>query len=162
MAWLISIVFFWPSNNLHRYRKIIIGRPLMILHGPMPQRSVHNSWKLKMSQFFHGLYTHQTCQPLCMSGMLWINVYECVPVPGQYPETLHSRWRGVIQHSTGHNPPSNQLYAKEMCHTAWGKTNGVHTRYWLAFWSTPLPLRYLWPIPTHYIFTCCIYIFVQC
>ena len=30
----------------------------MIMHGPMSQGSVHNCWKLKMSQFFHGLHTH--------------------------------------------------------------------------------------------------------
>ena len=33
----------------------------MIMHGPMSQGSVHKSWKLKMSQFFHFLHTHQTC-----------------------------------------------------------------------------------------------------
>ncbi len=39
----------------------------------------------------------------------------------QYPATLHSHWRGVDQHSTGHNQQPDQLYAKEMCCTAWGK-----------------------------------------
>ncbi len=39
----------------------------------------------------------------------------------QYPATLHSHWRGVYQHSTGHNQQPDQLYAKEMCCTAWGK-----------------------------------------
>ena len=46
----------------------------MIMHGPMVQGSVHKSWKLKMSQFIHGLHT-QTCHPLSMFGMLWIDVY---------------------------------------------------------------------------------------
>ena len=45
---------------------------------PISQGSVHNSWKLKMSQFFHGLRPHQTCHPLSMFGMLWIEVYESV------------------------------------------------------------------------------------
>uniref|UniRef100_A0A3P8Y2Z7 Cytochrome P450, family 2, subfamily AD, polypeptide 2 n=1 Tax=Esox lucius TaxID=8010 RepID=A0A3P8Y2Z7_ESOLU len=31
-----------------------------MLHGPMLQGSVHNSWKLKTSQFLHGLHTHRT------------------------------------------------------------------------------------------------------
>ena len=48
----------------------------MIMHGSMSQGSVHNSWKLKMSQFFHGLHTHQTCHPLRMFEMLWIYVYD--------------------------------------------------------------------------------------
>ncbi|XP_064797078.1 probable G-protein coupled receptor 141 [Oncorhynchus masou masou] len=40
----------------------------------MSQGSVQNSWKLKMSQFFNGLYTQQPCHPLSMFGMLCIDV----------------------------------------------------------------------------------------
>ncbi len=50
----------------------------MIMHGPMFQGSVHNSWKLKTSQFLHGQHTHRTCHPLSMFGMLWIGVYDSV------------------------------------------------------------------------------------
>ncbi len=50
----------------------------MIMHGPMLQGSVHNSWKLKTSQFLHGQHTHQTCHPLSMFGMLWIGEYDGV------------------------------------------------------------------------------------
>ncbi len=39
----------------------------------------------------------------------------------QYPATSHSLWRGVDQHSTGHNQQPDQLYVKEMCCTARGK-----------------------------------------
>ncbi len=42
---------------------------------PHVARSVHNSWKLKTSQFLHGQHTHCTCHPLSMFGMLWIGVY---------------------------------------------------------------------------------------
>ncbi len=48
----------------------------MIMQGPMLQGSVHNSWKLKTSQFLHGQHTHQTCAPLSMFGMLSIGVYD--------------------------------------------------------------------------------------
>ena len=41
----------------------------------MSQGSVHNSWKLNMYRFFHGLHTHQTCHPLSMFGMLWIDAH---------------------------------------------------------------------------------------
>ena len=42
----------------------------MIIHGPMTQGSVHNSWKLKMSQFFH--VTHWACLGCSgFFGMLW-------------------------------------------------------------------------------------------
>ncbi len=50
----------------------------MIMHSPMLQGSVHNSWKLKTSQFLHGQHTHRTCHPLSMFGMLWIGVYDSV------------------------------------------------------------------------------------
>ena len=46
----------------------------MIMHDPMTQGSVHNSWRLKMSQFFNGLHTHQTCHQLSMFGRLWIGM----------------------------------------------------------------------------------------
>jgi len=39
---------------------------------------IHNSWKLKTSQFFHGQHTHLMCHPLSMFGMLWIDVYDSV------------------------------------------------------------------------------------
>ncbi len=48
----------------------------MIMHGPMLQGSVHNSWKLKTSQFLHGQHTHRTCHLLSM--FLWIGVYDSV------------------------------------------------------------------------------------
>uniref|UniRef100_A0A8C8J7F3 NADH dehydrogenase [ubiquinone] 1 alpha subcomplex subunit 6 n=1 Tax=Oncorhynchus tshawytscha TaxID=74940 RepID=A0A8C8J7F3_ONCTS len=48
----------------------------MIMHCPMSQGSVHNSWKLKMSQFFHGLHTHQTHHPLSMFGMRWLTTFQ--------------------------------------------------------------------------------------
>ncbi len=44
----------------------------------MLQGSVHNSWKLKTSQFLYGQHTHQTCHPLSMFGMLWIGIYDSV------------------------------------------------------------------------------------
>ncbi len=92
----------------------------MIMHGRL-QGSVHNSWKLKTSKSLHGQHTHRTCHPLSMFGMLWIGVYNSVFSSCQYPATSHSCWRGVDQHSTGHNKQPYQLYAKEMCCTAWDK-----------------------------------------
>ncbi len=37
------------------------------------------------------------------------------------PVSALSHWRGVDQHSTGHNQQPDQLYVKEMCFTARGK-----------------------------------------
>ncbi len=64
----------------------------MIMHSPMLQGSVHNSWKLKTSQFLHGQYTHRTCHPLSMFGMLWIGVYDSVfqflPISSNFVQPL--------------------------------------------------------------------------
>ncbi len=64
----------------------------MITHGPMLQGSVHNSWKLKTSQFLHGQHTHRTCHPLSMFGMLWISVYDSVfqflPISSNFAQPL--------------------------------------------------------------------------
>ncbi len=93
----------------------------MIMHGPMLQGSVHNSWKLKTSQFLHGQHTQWTCHPLSMFGMLWIGVYDSVfqflPISSNFAQPL----KRMDQHSTGHNQQPDQLYAKEMCCTVWGK-----------------------------------------
>ncbi len=94
----------------------------MIMHGPMLQVSVYNSSKLKTS----------SCS--CMGSILtvyvthwaWLGCYWSAYMTAcssscQYPETSHSHWRGVAQHSTAHNQQPDQLFAKEMCCTAWGK-----------------------------------------
>ncbi len=64
----------------------------MIMHGPMLQGSVHNSWKLKTSQFLHDQHTHRTCHPLSMFGMLWIGVYDSVfqflPISSNFTQPL--------------------------------------------------------------------------
>jgi hypothetical protein len=43
----------------------------MIMDGPLSQGSVHNSWKLKISLFFHDLYTHKNLTPT----HCWVFVY---------------------------------------------------------------------------------------
>ncbi len=90
-------------------------------HHLMLQGSVHNSWKLKTSQFLHGQHTHRTCHPLSMFGMLWSGVYVSVflflPISSNFTQPL----KRSDQHPTGHNQQPDQLYAKEMCCTARGK-----------------------------------------
>ncbi len=93
----------------------------MIMHDTMLQRSVHNSWKLKhpsscMASILTGHVTHWACLRCSGSAYTTACFSSC-----QYPATSHSHWRGVEQHSTGHNQQPDQLYVKEMCCTAWGK-----------------------------------------
>ena len=88
--------FINGNLNTQRYRCRDIHPPpscfSMIMHGPMSQGSVYNSCKLKMSQFFHGLHTHQTCHPLSMFGMLWIDLYDSVfqftPISSNFTQPL--------------------------------------------------------------------------
>ncbi len=80
--------------NAQRYRDEIL-RPIVepFIHGHhlMLQGSVHNSWKLKTSQFLNGQHSHQTCHPLSMFGMLWIGIYDSVCSSScQYSATSHS------------------------------------------------------------------------
>ncbi|XP_014023269.2 zinc finger CCCH domain-containing protein 11A isoform X4 [Salmo salar] len=82
----------------------------MIMHGPMSQGYVHNSLKLKMTQFFDGLHTYKTCHPLSMFGMLWIDVYDSVfqflPISSNFAQPLKRSG------TTFHNPQPDQLHAK--------------------------------------------------
>ncbi len=98
----------------------------MIMHGPMLQGFVQcctipGSWQHPSSCIASiltaaGQVTHWAC--LGCSGSVYTTACSSFC---QYPATSHSHWRGVDQHSTGHNQQPDQLYAKEMCCTAWGK-----------------------------------------
>jgi hypothetical protein len=93
----------------------------MIKHGPMSQGSVHNFWKLKMSQFFHGLRT-QTFHPLSMFGMLRINF----PVSNiqQLCTAIEKEWDNIPQATI--NSMFNSMQRKcVLLHEA----NGGHTQY---------------------------------
>ena len=81
--WIRASAKLLKSKCVEMLRPIVVPfihcRHLMFQHDcarPVSQGSVHNSWKLKMSQFIHSLYTHQTCHSLSMFGMLWIDVYD--------------------------------------------------------------------------------------
>jgi hypothetical protein len=55
---------------------------------------------LKMSQFFHGLHTNQTCHhPLSIFGILWTDVYDSVPVPANIQQL-----RTAIEEEWDNNP----------------------------------------------------------
>ena len=96
-----------------------------------------------MSQFFLGPDT-QTCHPLSMFGMLWIDVYDSVnqlaPISSNF--TAIEEWDN-IPHATI-NSLINFMRRKLLRCMRQIK---CHTRYWLVFWSTPLLVffRYLWP-----------------
>ena len=107
----------------------------MIMHSPMLQGSVHNFWKLKMSQFLPDLHTRHTRH---------VTYIPCLGCSG-YPATSHSHWRGVGQYSTGQNQQPDQLYVKEMCRAAWDK-------WWLHQILTGFLIHgiwYLWPIDAY-------------
>ncbi len=103
----------------------------MIMHGPMLQGSVHNSWKLKTSQFLHGQHTHRTCHPLSMLGMLWISVYDSVfqflPISSNFAQPLKRSG------PTFHRPQPTTWSTLCEGDVAPREANGGHTRYCLVF-----------------------------
>ncbi len=108
----------------------------MIMHGPMLQGSVHNSWKLKTSQFLHGQHTHRTCHPLSMFGMLWIDVYDSVfqflPKSSNFAQPLKRSG------PTFHRPQSttwSTLCEGDVLHCV---RQMVVTLYWLVFGPSPI------------------------
>ncbi len=84
--------------------------------------TIPGSWKHPsscMASILTGHVTHWACLGCSGSACTTACSSSC-----QYPATLHRHWRGVDQHSTGStgcNQQPDQLYAKEMCCTAWGK-----------------------------------------
>ncbi len=86
----------------------------MIMHGPMLQGSVHNSWKLKTSQFWPA-YALDISPIEHVWDALDRHIRQRVPVPAN-PATSHSHWRGVDQHSTGHNQQPDQLCEGDVLH----------------------------------------------
>ncbi len=122
----ILLMVFW----MHRYTVTRSWGPLMchssttitsyssmIMHGPMLQGSVHNSWKLKTSHFLLGQHTHRTCHPLSMFGMLWIGVYDSVfqflPISSNFTQPLKRSG------PTSHRPQSttrSTLYEGDVLH----------------------------------------------
>ncbi len=119
----ILLMAFWMHRDTETHWCAIQTRAFtsccsMIMHGLMLQGSVHNSWKLKTSQFLHGQHTHRACHPLSMFGMLWICLYDSV---FQFL-AISSNFTQLLKRSepTFHRPQST-TYVKEMCCTAWGK-----------------------------------------
>ena len=100
----------------------------------MLQGSVHNSWKLKMSLFFHDLHTHQTCQPLSMFVMFWVGVYNSVfqflPISINFAQR-----RGVEQEEEEEWDNISEATVNSLINSmgrrcvALNDANGGHTRY---------------------------------
>ncbi len=106
MLWTANTgAFYWWHFWMHRDTVTRSWSPLlcyssttitsccsMIMHSPMLQGSVHNSWKLKTSQFLHGHHTQRICHPLSMFGILWIGVYDSVflflPISSNFAQPL--------------------------------------------------------------------------
>ena len=137
---ILSVVMWMHRNTVTRswgplschLSAVITSCFSMIMQGPMSQRSVTNSWKLKMSQFFHGLHTHQTCHPLSTFVMLWTDVsdsfFQVTANIQQLRTAIDEEWDNIPQSTAWSTLCEGDVVA-----------NDGHTRYWLVFWSTPLP-----------------------
>ncbi len=145
MLWT-QVHFINGILNAQRYRDEILSpivepfihdHHLMLQHDntrSMLQGSVHNSWKLKTSQFLHGQHTHRTCHPLSMFGMFWIGVYDSVfqflPKSSNFAQPLKRSG------PTFHRPQSTTwltLCEGDVLHCV---RQMVVTPYWLVFGSS--------------------------
>jgi hypothetical protein len=107
--------------------------------------TVRGSWKCS-SSFMACILTRHVTHWACLGCSGPTYTTGCSS-SRQYRATLHSHWRGVEQHYTGHNQQPDQRYAKEMCRAAWGKwwshqiLTGflIHTTIFYYLWL------YLWP-----------------
>ncbi len=80
----------------------------IIMHGH-DLYTIPGSWKYPsscMASILTGHVTHWACLGCSGSAYTTACYSSC-----QYPATSHSHWRGVDQHSSGHNQP-DQLYTK--------------------------------------------------
>jgi hypothetical protein len=112
----------------------------VIMHSNMLQGSVHNSWKLNISQFFHGLHTHQTRHPFSVFGMLWIDVYDSV---FQFPPISSTFTQPLKRRGTTFHRSQSTAWSTRCKGDALHEANGGHTRHGLVFWSTRLPFYYI-------------------
>ncbi len=109
----------------------------MIMHGPMLQGSVHDSWKLKTSHFLHGQHTHWTCHPLSMFGMLWIGIYDSafqfLPIIQQLRTAIEEEWTNIPQATINNLINSMRRRCVALC-----EANGGHSHQILTGFQTPL------------------------
>ena len=126
--------------NAQRYHDEIL-RPIVmwIIHRHHLMFQHENAWPCRKDLYtITGSWTCpssstlQTCHPLSMFGMLWIDVYNCVlqflPISNNLAQLLKCG-------TTFHRPQSTKKRRCDALHEA----NGGHPRYWLVFWSTFLP-----------------------
>ncbi len=106
----------------------------MIMHGPMLERSVHNSWKLKTSVIACPAYSPDMSLIEHVWDALDWRIRQRVPVPANIQ---HSHWRGVDQHYT-HATINNLINSMQRRCVALREANGGHTRYWLVFGPPPI------------------------
>ena len=147
--------FIDGSLNAQRYRDEIL-RPivvpfihhhhLMFQHNNACSKDLlytsPGSWKCPSSSMAC-IFTRHVTYWACLGGFGMTCTTVCSS-SCQYPATSQIHWRGVGQHSTGHNQQPDQLYAKEMCHAAWGKwwSHQILTGFLI---HSPLKKRYRWP-----------------
>ncbi len=121
----------------------------MIMHGPMLQGSLHNSWKLKTYQFLHGQLTHRTCHPLSMFAILWVwRILQRVPVPAniqQLRTAIEEEWTNIPQATI-----NNLINSMRRRCVALHEANGGHTRFRVVFIINTLNMAHLRGIGPHW------------
>ncbi len=110
----------------------------MIMYGPMLQGSVHNSWKLKTSQFLHGQHSPDMSPIEHVWDALDRRIRQCVQVPANIQQL-----RTAIEEECTNIPQptiNNLINSTRRRCVALREANGGHTtftRYWLVFGPPP-------------------------
>ncbi len=107
----------------------------MIMHGPMLQGSVHNSWKLKTSQFLHGQHTSDMSPIEHVWDALDRRIWQRDPVPAniqQLPTAIEEEWTNIPQATI-----NNLINSMRRRCVALREANAGHTIYWLVFRPPP-------------------------
>ncbi len=127
----IILMAFWMNRDT-----VTRSSTTITSHGPMSQGSVHNSWKLKTSQFLHGQHTHWTCKPIDhVWDALDRRIWQRVPVPTniqQLRTAIEEEWTNIPQATI-----NNLINSMRRRCVALHEANCGHTRYWLVFGPPP-------------------------
>jgi hypothetical protein len=145
--------FIDGSLNAERYHDVIL-RPIVVPFIFPPITSHDNAWAPRRKDLytipaswtcpcssFHGLHIHQTCHPLRMFGMLWIDKRVSVPANiRQLRTAIEEEWDNIPQDTI--NSLINSM--RRRCRAAWGKRWSHQILTGFLIHAPPFLLRYVW------------------
>ncbi len=107
----------WMNPSFHCWGQMADSVYSVVWMSGLLMSTLWIEWNMVAVGLWYGqAYVMDNEQRWILLMAFWMH-REFLPISSNF--TQH--WRGVDQHSTGHNQQPDQLYVKEMCCTAWGK-----------------------------------------